>query len=218
MFKSLLFLRAGVVIHRSLKWQDIRFLGKNWARLPVSMGCVTVANLSLCGIPFLSGFYSKDLILEMGFQGGDRLVVYIILVTGTLFTSWYSLRLRFNLFLGINKRVSPVFYEKESSEVKLAYRRLFLRSVVVGFLLVNLVSELDLLALVRGVEKFIIMSLVAVAISVIELTSKLEETRFFLNGYQYLSSIWNFKPLLTQLGPYVGLRFAGVVAVNMEKG
>lgn len=51
------------------------------------MSCVTAASLSLCGIPFLRGFYSKDLIIEIRFQGGDRLVVYFIVVVGTLFTS-----------------------------------------------------------------------------------------------------------------------------------
>lgn len=171
-FKSLLFLRAGVVIHRSLKWQDIRLLGKNWARLPVRISCITVASLSLCGIPFLRGFYSKDLIIEMRLQGGDRLIIYFMLIVGTLFTSWYSVRLGFNLFLRVNKRVRPVVHERESSSVKFAYGSLLFSSVVIGFLLVGLFSDLDLVAIVSNIEKFIVMSLVVVAVSIVEASAK----------------------------------------------
>lgn len=218
-FKSLLFLRAGVVIHRSLKWQDIRLLGKNWARLPVRMSCVTVASLSLCGMPFLRGFYSKDLIIEIRLQSGDRLIIYLMLVVGTLFTSWYSVRLSFNLFLSINKSVSPVIYRREATSVKFAYRGLLLSSVVMGFLLVGLFSDLDLIAIVRNVEKFIVMSLVVMAVGIVETSSKLDrESKFFRGAYGYLARMWHFKPLLAQFSPILGLKLAGIVMVRIEKG
>nr|WIW40566.1 NADH dehydrogenase subunit 5 [Bathymodiolus septemdierum] len=219
MFKSLLFLSAGVVIHSSLKWQDIRLLGKNWARLPVSMSCVTVASLSLCGMPFLSGFYSKDLIIEMSLQSGDSLMIYLMLVVGTLFTSWYSVRLSFNLFLSMNKSVSPVIYSSEVTSVKFAYSGLLLSSVVMGFLLVGLFSDLDLIAMVSNVEKFIVMSLVVMAVGIVEASSKLDsESKFFSGSYGYLASMWHFKPLLAQFSPMLGLKLAGIVTVSMEKG
>ncbi len=132
------------------------------------MSCITAASLSLCGMPFLRGFYSKDLIIEIRFQGGDRLVIYLILIVGTLFTSWYSLRLIFNLFLSINKSVSPVTHAEEARSVKFAYRGLLIRSVIIGFLLVNLVSDLDLMAMVSNAEKFVVILLVVLAISIIE--------------------------------------------------
>nr|YP_009520113.1 NADH dehydrogenase subunit 5 [Bathymodiolus securiformis]ATB19144.1 NADH dehydrogenase subunit 5 [Bathymodiolus securiformis] len=219
MFKSLLFLSAGVVIHSSSKWQDIRFLGKNWARLPVSMSCITAASLSLCGMPFLSGFYSKDLIIEMSFQGGDSLVIYFMLVVGTLFTSWYSLRLMFNLFLSTNKSVSPVIFVEEDSSVKFAYMGLLVSSVVMGFLLVNLVSDLDLMAMVSNVEKFVVMLLVVLAVSIIEVSAEWKKQNKFLVGlYGYLASMWHFKPLLAQFSPSVGLKLASLITVSMEKG
>nr|YP_010230669.1 NADH dehydrogenase subunit 5 [Bathymodiolus azoricus]QSV10346.1 NADH dehydrogenase subunit 5 [Bathymodiolus azoricus] len=219
MFKSLLFLSAGVVIHSSLKWQDIRLLGKNWARLPVSMSCITVASLSLCGMPFLSGFYSKDLIIEMSLQGGDSLMIYFMLIVGTLFTSWYSVRLGFNLFLSVNKSVSPVVHESESSSVKFAYGSLLFSSVVMGFLLVGLFSDLDLVAMVSNIEKFIVMSLVVVAVSIVEASAKWNGAgNFFSGSYGYLASMWHFKPLLAQFSPMLGLKLAGVVTVSMEKG
>nr|YP_010230656.1 NADH dehydrogenase subunit 5 [Bathymodiolus aduloides]QSV10333.1 NADH dehydrogenase subunit 5 [Bathymodiolus aduloides] len=219
MFKSLLFLSAGVVIHSSLKWQDIRFLGKNWARLPVSMGCISVASLSLCGMPFLSGFYSKDLIIEMSFQGGDSLVIYFMLLVGTLFTSWYSFRLSFNLFLSMNSCVSPVLHSSESGVVKFAYSGLLFSSVVMGYLQVNLVLDFDLISMVSNIEKFIVMSLVVGAISIIEVCSGWSGSCSFMVGwYAYLASMWHFKPLLAQFSPSIGLKLAGVIAISMEKG
>lgn len=64
LFKSLLFICAGYVIHGMKDCQDIRFIGAITIQRPVLVSYFNVANLALCGMPFLAGFYSKDLILE----------------------------------------------------------------------------------------------------------------------------------------------------------
>ena len=65
LFKALLFICAGVIIHNTKNAQDIRFIGNLNIRIPLTCRCFNIANLALCGIPFLAGFYSKDLILEI---------------------------------------------------------------------------------------------------------------------------------------------------------
>lgn len=65
LFKALLFICAGILIHRCADYQDIRSMGGMLVSIPVVCCLITVANLSLCGAPFLAGFYSKDLIIEM---------------------------------------------------------------------------------------------------------------------------------------------------------
>lgn len=72
----------------------------------------------------------------------------------------------------MNKRVRPVVHERESSSVKFAYGSLLFSSVVIGFLLVGLFSDLDLVAIVSNIEKFIVMSLVVVAVSIVEASAK----------------------------------------------
>lgn len=187
--------------------------------MPVRMSCITAASLSLCGMPFLRGFYSKDLIIEIRFQGGDRLVIYFILIVGTLFTSWYSLRLIFNLFLSTNKSVSPVIHAEEARSVKFAYRGLLISSVIIGFLLVNLVSDLDFTAMVSNAEKFVVILLVVLAISIIEVfAGRTGKTKFLVGVYGYLASIWHFKPLLAQFSPSAGLKLASLITVRTEKG
>jgi len=66
-FKALLFLGAGSVIHALFDEQDIRKMGGLWGILPISYVSFLIGSLSLMGLPFLTGFYSKDLILEGSF-------------------------------------------------------------------------------------------------------------------------------------------------------
>ena len=65
LFKALLFLCAGNIIHIHLHAQDLRSVGNLTKQLPLTSSCILIANLSLCGAPFLAGFYSKDIILEI---------------------------------------------------------------------------------------------------------------------------------------------------------
>jgi NADH-ubiquinone oxidoreductase chain 5 len=65
LFKALLFMCAGVIIHTMRNSQDIRFMRGLSSQIPFTAVCLGVSRFALCGIPFLAGFYSKDLILEM---------------------------------------------------------------------------------------------------------------------------------------------------------
>ena len=66
-FKALLFLSAGSVIHATTNTQDIRMLGNLKKLLPTTYTLMLIGSLSLVGLPFLTGYYSKDLILELAF-------------------------------------------------------------------------------------------------------------------------------------------------------
>lgn len=93
LFKALLFLCAGIIIHNRGGVQDLRHLGGLYSQVPFTVTCLVVANLALCGIPFLRGFYSKDLILEhaMGDLMTGSLLLLMLVATGA--TAAYSLRL-----------------------------------------------------------------------------------------------------------------------------
>nr|AOR87183.1 NADH dehydrogenase subunit 5 [Xystodesmus sp. YD-2016] len=89
-FKALLFLCGGKMIHSFGGYQDVRFMGGIVMGLPVSCVSLNVANFSLCGFPFMAGFYSKDLILEgVGFWGLNLLCVLMLMV-GVMFTCMYT--------------------------------------------------------------------------------------------------------------------------------
>ncbi|MBV8802688.1 MAG: NADH dehydrogenase subunit 5, partial [Gammaproteobacteria bacterium] len=76
-FKALLFLCAGAVIHRSVDWQDIRKLGGVITVIPLTSACFNRANMALCGLPFLAGFYSRDLILEILMIGSVNIFMVV---------------------------------------------------------------------------------------------------------------------------------------------
>uniref|UniRef100_T1IE59 NADH:ubiquinone reductase (H(+)-translocating) n=1 Tax=Rhodnius prolixus TaxID=13249 RepID=T1IE59_RHOPR len=64
-FKALLFMCAGVIIHCINDSQDMRHIGGIINNLPFTCACFCISNLSLCGFPFIAGFYSKDIIIEI---------------------------------------------------------------------------------------------------------------------------------------------------------
>jgi len=64
-FKAMLFICAGIIIHNIKDYQDIRKIGFRYFNLHFSISIIIIANISLCGLPFLRGFYSKDFIIEI---------------------------------------------------------------------------------------------------------------------------------------------------------
>nr|YP_010554935.1 NADH dehydrogenase subunit 5 [Somanniathelphusa grayi]UYP50867.1 NADH dehydrogenase subunit 5 [Somanniathelphusa grayi] len=95
LFKALLFMCAGVVIHSVGEYQDIRLMGCLIKFMPLSVVYMTVANLALCGFPFLAGFYSKDMILEVGFMSFLNFISFFLYVLSTGLTVSYTMRLIF---------------------------------------------------------------------------------------------------------------------------
>lgn len=100
-FKALLFLSAGAVIHGMVDEQDMRKMGSLINFMPFSYVLFLIGSLSLMGFPFLTGFYSKDAILEIAFTGYsiNSFFVFWLGVISALFTSFYSVRLLSLTFL-----------------------------------------------------------------------------------------------------------------------
>jgi NADH-ubiquinone oxidoreductase chain 5 len=93
LFKALLFICAGVIIHNVKNSQDIRFIGRLRISIPLTCRCFNVANLALCGIPFLAGFYSKDIILEIVSLSYINFFSFFLFFFSTGLTVCYSFRL-----------------------------------------------------------------------------------------------------------------------------
>jgi NADH-ubiquinone oxidoreductase chain 5 len=100
-YKGLLFLGAGSVIHAVLDNQDFRKYGGLIHYLPLSYSVILIASLSLVAFPFMSGFYSKDFILESAYgqYNFSSIAVYIIASIGAIFTTLYSIKILYLTFL-----------------------------------------------------------------------------------------------------------------------
>nr|YP_009743973.1 NADH dehydrogenase subunit 5 [Trogolegnum pseudambulyx]QIE12736.1 NADH dehydrogenase subunit 5 [Trogolegnum pseudambulyx] len=99
MFKALLFMCAGVIIHMMNNIQDIRYMGGVSVYLPMTCLCLNISNMALCGIPFLAGFYSKDLILEMVSFSSLNMMVFFFYYVSTGLTMYYTIRLLMYLMI-----------------------------------------------------------------------------------------------------------------------
>src|ERR1700722_4766557 len=100
-YKGLLFLGAGAVIHAVSDNQDFRRYGGLRAFLPLTYSVMLIASLSLVAFPFMTGFYSKDLILESAYGQFyfSSTVVYFIATIGAMFTTLYSVKVLYLTFL-----------------------------------------------------------------------------------------------------------------------
>ena len=101
-FKALLFLGSGSVIHAFKDEQNINNMGGVWKKLPYTYALMIIGTLALTGFPFLSGFYSKDAIIEFAYLKGNTTGYYAagIGIFTALLTSIYSWRLMFKTFHG----------------------------------------------------------------------------------------------------------------------
>ncbi len=101
-FKALLFLGSGSVIHSFKNEQDINKMGVVWKKLPYTWILMIIGTLALTGFPFLSGFYSKDAIIEFAYLKGTNLGYYAATfgILTAFLTAVYSWRLIFKTFHG----------------------------------------------------------------------------------------------------------------------
>jgi NADH-ubiquinone oxidoreductase chain 5 len=141
-FKALLFLSAGSVIHSVNDEQDMRKLGGLGKILPLTYAMILVGSLALIGFPFLTGFYSKDLILEVsaGTYKPEGYFCYLLGSFGAFFTAFYSMRLSFLTFLSKPNGHKKSIINAHDSGVFISFSLIFLAvpSIVVGYLLKDL--------------------------------------------------------------------------------
>ena len=137
-FKSLMFLCVGGFIHSINDNQDIRNYGGIFYFYPLKSIIIIISLFCLCGVPFLSGFYSKDLIFEYFLIRSMNLILILMFYLSIIFTVSYSVRLIMWLFLDCYNFL-PFSNLKESKLIRLRILFLVFISVFCGFFLGALV-------------------------------------------------------------------------------
>nr|YP_010718880.1 NADH dehydrogenase subunit 5 [Onychoteuthis compacta]WDQ44483.1 NADH dehydrogenase subunit 5 [Onychoteuthis compacta] len=117
MFKALLFMCGGNIIHCFSGKQDMRQINNVSKVLPVTSMFLNISNMALCGMPFLAGFYSKDLIIESLITGNLNLVTFFLGMFGVCLTVLYSMR--FSFFIIWNNESSDVYNNIGDNDVKM---------------------------------------------------------------------------------------------------
>nr|YP_010272349.1 NADH dehydrogenase subunit 5 [Parascaphoidella transversa]UKE80333.1 NADH dehydrogenase subunit 5 [Parascaphoidella transversa] len=134
MFKSLLFLCSGIIIHLMGGYQDIRVMGSICLVMPVTCCCFNISNMALCGIPFLSGFYSKDLIVELSMFNSLSMIMFILFYFGLGLTALYSIRLFYYSILKGFSYMSYLSLGEDISYMKYSIMMLSFFSITFGCL------------------------------------------------------------------------------------
>ena len=160
-FKAILFICAGLIIHRIKDYQDIRKIGFNYTNISLSVSIIIIANMSLCGLPFLSGFYSKDIIIEIIIIKGKNLFIFLILILGTSLTVIYSCRLNFLISLNFIKIESFYNISENSSLIILGITFLLPLSVIGGLIISwNIISSNKIIFLPLWLKSFVLVLIV----------------------------------------------------------
>nr|YP_004021109.1 NADH dehydrogenase subunit 5 [Solenopsis invicta]ADP01790.1 NADH dehydrogenase subunit 5 [Solenopsis invicta] len=133
-FKSLLFMCAGIMIHSMMNNQDIRLLGNLNEIIPFTMMSFYISNLALCGMPFISGFYSKDLIMELIYSFKVNALMLVLIVISLMFTVSYSFRLFYYLFFN-NFKFYSYYNFSESKVMNMSMISLVVMSILIGSML-----------------------------------------------------------------------------------
>ena len=144
-FKALLFLSAGAIIHSMLDQQDVRRMGMLLKYLPVSYTMTLIGSLTIMGIPFLTGFYSKDFILEYVYSSSIFLnfFLYWLSITSAALTSFYSIKLLFLAFYNVHNSYFNILYNRKQKFISIHESKfliltaliiLFFGSIFVGYI------------------------------------------------------------------------------------
>ena len=129
-FKALLFLGAGSIIHAMDDEQDFRRMGGLRKLLPFTYAIMVIGSFSLMGLPFLTGFYSKDAILEIAYAKYSFIshFAYSLGIFSAFFTSFYSIRLIFLVFIVKTNAYKSIIKNAHESSFNM-YLPLFILSI-----------------------------------------------------------------------------------------
>nr|YP_008963548.1 NADH dehydrogenase subunit 5 [Lycaena phlaeas]AFV13299.1 NADH dehydrogenase subunit 5 [Lycaena phlaeas] len=223
MFKALLFMCAGMIIHMMQDNQDIRFMGGLSFYIPLTSLCLNISNLALCGIPFLAGFYSKDLILEMVMMNNLNLLIFFLYYISTGMTLFYTIRLMMYLMVNDYNLMSIYnIYDEDYIMLKSMMMLLFM-SVISGSMLNWMIYSYPYMIYMSFNMKFMVIYVSVIGLIMGYLLSKMNfySINKFLMTYNlsnFLSLMW-FMPNLSTYGlNYMFLNYSENLNKNIDLG
>nr|QIJ99063.1 NADH dehydrogenase subunit 5 [Ochotona sp. WJ-2016d] len=211
-FKAMLFMCSGSIIHSLNDEQDIRKMGGLFKTLPFTSSALTIGSLALTGMPFLTGFYSKDLIIEAVNTSYTNAWALLLTLIATSMTAVYSTRIIFFALLN-QPRFPPVIMINENNPSLInSIKRLALGSIFAGFLISSNIYPFT----VPPMTMPLYMKTAAMATTILGFSLAMELNQLTLNlklyphsKSFYFSNLLGFFPTtMHRLIPYTSLLFS----------
>nr|YP_010953267.1 NADH dehydrogenase subunit 5 [Archichauliodes diversus]WMQ76516.1 NADH dehydrogenase subunit 5 [Archichauliodes diversus] len=223
LFKALLFMCAGMVIHNMMNSQDIRFMGSLVNQMPLTISCMNIANLALCGTPFLAGFYSKDLILEMVSLSYLNMFIFFMYFFSTGLTVCYSFRLVYYSMVGDFNLSGCHPMSEEQWNMLVGMLGLVFLAVFGGSMLSWMIFPSPIMICLPFYLKML-----ALLVSILGVWLGYEMSKFHLvwllnsmNYYNYIvffGSMWFMPILSTKFVSYFFLKMGAMFIKNLDQG
>nr|QOL00615.1 NADH dehydrogenase subunit 5 [Haplotropis brunneriana] len=223
LFKALLFMCAGSMIHNLKDTQDIRFMGSIVNFMPLTSVCFNVSSLSLCGMPFLAGFYSKDLILELVCLSWINFLIFFLYFFSTGLTAAYSFRLFYYSMSGDNNFYSSFSFDDKGYYISFGMISLLIVAVFGGSFLSWLIFPVPYMISLPYYLKFLTMFVVLLGSYFGYLISDMSVSRFLfsLNSLSFVSfvgSMWFMPFLSTKFISYLPLKYGYLSSKSFDYG
>nr|QAB45563.1 NADH dehydrogenase subunit 5 [Dremomys everetti] len=208
-FKAMLFMCSGSIIHNLNDEQDIRKMGGLFKAMPFTSSSLMVGSLALTGMPFLTGFYSKDMIIESANTSYTNAWALIITLIATSLTAVYSTRIIFFALMGQPRFSSLNSINENNPQLINSIKRLLIGSIFAGYLLSNNIppTNLPILTMPSYLKLTALLITIAgftIAMDLNKLTLNLK-TKFYSNLSNFSNMLGYFPTTMHRLYPYLNL-------------
>nr|QGA73997.1 NADH dehydrogenase subunit 5 [Cryptocephalus flavolimbatus] len=222
LFKALLFMCAGLIIHSFINSQDIRYLGGLVNQMPYTISLLNICNISLCGLPFLSGFYSKDMIVEIMSMGYLNIFIYLIFYISVGLTASYSVRLSFYSLLGDYKFMSLSGLIEGNLMIK-AMSLIIMLVVLSGSMLSWVIFSTPYFIILPFFMKIITLLFIFLGGMLGYEVSKVTFSYMMLGSMnlgimKFLGSMWNMPLISTNMASFLVLKPSGMIENLLDQG
>nr|QXG19317.1 NADH dehydrogenase subunit 5 [Drosophila lummei] len=223
LFKALLFMCAGAIIHNMNNSQDIRLMGGLSIHMPLTSACFNVSNLALCGMPFLAGFYSKDMILEIVMISNINMFSFFLYFFSTGLTVCYSFRLVYYSMTGDLNCSSLNVLNDEGWVMLRGMMGLLVMSIIGGSMLNWLIFPVPYMICLPFFLKLLTLfvcifgGLFGYLISVSNLYT-INKSMILYNLTNFMGSMW-FMPYISTYGViFYPLNYGQIVSKSFDQG
>nr|YP_010128655.1 NADH dehydrogenase subunit 5 [Eremias dzungarica]QPZ47114.1 NADH dehydrogenase subunit 5 [Eremias dzungarica] len=218
-FKAMLFLCSGAIIHNFNDEQDIRKMGGVQKLMPTTATCMTIGNLALTGTPFLSGFYSKDTIIET--MNSSSLNAWALMITlfATMLTATYTMRMTFYVQLNTPRTTTTAMTEIPTALTS-PIIRLAIGSLVVGLILMMTVLPTKPTPTTMSTSMKMMALTVATLGAIFALQVAKKTTWLMMSKrpkhHQFSNQLGYFNPTMHRFSPLYSLRMGQNLALHIN--